>query len=1208
MIDRKLLLEDTRRLATTLVDDLRTRTDEVEEVRTFVRGEYSRAEAAGRTERAYEDWREDLLAQVAVAWVLATVFVRFCEDNGLVETPLLSGPGQRRELARDHRVGWLGENPALGDREWLEEGFGRYAKIDATAELFGDRNPLHQFGPSADGARALLELWWRTDEDGQLVHDATDEGLDTRFLGDLYQDLSDHAKKTYALLQTPVFVEEFILDRTLDPAIETFGLDQVRMIDPTCGSGHFLLGAFDRLLGWWRDREPATPTTVLAQKALDAVNGVDVNPFAASIARFRLLVTALKAAKVERLDDAPAFRINVAVGDSLLHGTRPGQMVGLLDEDDPLLRHSYQAEDRERADELLRAGRYHAVVGNPPYITVKDPALGAAYRARYDTAHRKFSLGVPFTERFFDLTASAEAGSEAGYVGMITANSFMKREFGKKLIEEYLASEVDLTHIIDTSGAYIPGHGTPTVILFGRDRKPVGDTTRAVLGIRGEPGAPAVPEEGLVWTAITRQVDYPGSESEFVSVEDVERHAYAEHPWSLQGGAAPHVLSAVTTAATRQLEELVSAIGVVGISGHDDTMLLPPDVPNRQSLEADVVRPLVEGTVVRDHVVAPRLAAYFPYNEGRLRELHEIPAWHHWLWPFRSVLGNRATFGKSTYFLEGRPWWEWHQIALGRVQVPLSIVFAFVATHNHFVLGRGGEVFNRSAPVIKLPEGASEDEHLGLLGLLNSSTAGFWMKQVFHNKGEGGGARVDAGYAAMGAEAWRDTYEFDGTKLKQFPLPEDRPLTRAHQLDALAKELSEALPTAVAERAAPTRATLDESRERVTSLRARMVALQEELDWECYRLYGLLDDDLTVPTGEPPEVQKGERAFEIVLARRMAAGEVETTWFERHGSNPITELPNHWPGSYREVVERRIELIEQDRTLGLLERPEYKRRWYWDSFDKLAKQALRKWLLDRLEAPELWSSPQLSTAARLADRLRPDSEFVEVARLYAGSKDVDLAAVVEELALGEAVPHLAALRLKPAGLRKRRVWEQVWDLQRREDAIDSRAELPADHPDHLDAAAAEVEKKDLGKIPVPPKYTSGDFAKTVYWRLRGKLDVPKERFVLYPDTRLGSDATPVLGWAGWDHLQQARALAAHYNARRDEGAESDELVPLLAGLAELVPWLKQWHNDVDPEFGQRMGDFFDGFVDTQARDLGVTRDDLAAWEPVRNTRSGRRSR
>ena len=67
---------------------------------------------------------------------------------------------------------------------------------------------------------------------------------------------------------------------------------------------------------------------------------------------------------------------------------------------------------------------------------------------------------------------------------------------------------------------------------------------------------------------------------------------------------------------------------------------------------------------------------------------------------------------------------------LRRLRTPMSIVFGEVATHNHFVLDRGGQVFKQTAPLIKLSPDASEDEHLALLGLLNSSTACFWMKQV----------------------------------------------------------------------------------------------------------------------------------------------------------------------------------------------------------------------------------------------------------------------------------------------------------------------------------------------------------------------------------------------------------------------------------------------------------------------------------------------
>ena len=100
----------------------------------------------------------------------------------------------------------------------------------------------------------------------------------------------------------------------------------------------------------------------------------------------------------------------------------------------------------------------------------------------------------------------------------------------------------------------------------------------------------------------------------------------------------------------------------------------------------------------------------------------------------------------------------------------------------------------------------------------------------------------------------------------------------------------------------------------------------------------------------PPEgLELGERAFEIVLARRMAAGEVQTTWFERHGSTPITEIPHHWPAAYRELIERRILTIDDDPTIRLIEQPEYKRRWNTEPWDEQLEAALEKWLLDRIE-------------------------------------------------------------------------------------------------------------------------------------------------------------------------------------------------------------------------------------------------------------------
>ncbi len=139
----------------------------------------------------------------------------------------------------------------------------------------------------------------------------------------------------------------------------------------------------------------------------------------------------------------------------------------------------------------------------------------------------------------------------------------------------------------------------------------------------------------------------------------------------------------------------------------------------------------------------------------------------------------------------------------------------------------------------------------------------------------------------------------------------------------------------------------------------------------------------------------------------------------------------------------------------------------------------------------------------------------------------------------------------------------------------------------------------VSKIPVPPKYQSKDFIKTDVWRLRGGLDVPKERWISYPGCERGADGSLVIAWAGWNHLQQATALAGYYMDMKDsEGWEPTRLQPLLASLLELVPWLEQWHNELDPAFGARMGDYYRSFVTEEARALGFTLDDLRDWKPA----------
>ena len=354
-----------------------------------------------------------------------------------------------------------------------------------------------------------------------------------------------------------------------------------------------------------------------------------------------------------------------------------------------------------------------------------------------------------------------------------------------------------------------------------------------------------------------------------------------------------------------------------------------------------------------------------------------------------------------------------------------------------------------------------------------------------------------------------------------------------------------------------------------------MISEQEELDWEVYRLYGLIEEDLTYGDGEAPKLTLGERAFEIALAR---SGE-ETAWFERHGSTPVIEIPVNWPPAYQEIVQRRLDLIATHSFIRLLEKPEYKRRWSQEPWGKRQERALRGWLLDRLEDRRFWFDAAgvavPKSVGQLADEVTHAPDIVSVLALWEGRPDVAVTDSLVRLLEDEVVPFLAADRYKDSGLRKRDAWEETWAKQRREDA---------------------GEKVD--DIQVPPKYTSADFHNPSYWRARGKLDVPKERFILYSGVRRQGDSAPLLGWAGWDHAQQALALAAIINDREQEGWDDERLVPLVAGLAELQPWVEQWHTEVIPEYGASYAEICRGELDQRAAQVGKTVGELAAWRPA----------
>jgi hypothetical protein len=392
----------------------------------------------------------------------------------------------------------------------------------------------------------------------------------------------------------------------------------------------------------------------------------------------------------------------------------------------------------------------------------------------------------------------------------------------------------------------------------------------------------------------------------------------------------------------------------------------------------------------------------------------------------------------------------------------------------------------------------------------------------------------------------------------------------ASRIDAMARS-REAVSSVLANSSQPIDA-LATARQRDRALFERMVALQEDLDWALYAQLGLIEDTAALDAAaakldsnaEWYRLAPGHRPFELVMAKSGAA----TTWFERNGYT-TTALPEDHP--LKELIAARVAVIERNAQVAFIERPEFKRRWGVRDWDAEVRAACEAVILDAVEA-ELKREPAARSLRELSAPLLKSERMRAVMDVCFAGDDRPLDRVAE-LVARESVPYLAAMRFTAAGWEKRGAWERCWALQRREDAGES-----------------------VGAIEVPPKYDAKDYRDARWWSLRGRLDVARERFISYPGATTDDDASPLYGWAGWNHRERADALAALYQSRKlDAGWSGEPLVALLAGLNELVPWLLQWHNAPEDGAEQGSGEAYAAFVSEEGREQGVTREQLSQW-------------
>src|ERR1035437_467313 len=419
-----------------------------------------------------------------------------------------------------------------------------------------------------------------------------------------------------------------------------------------------------------------------------------------------------------------------------------------IDVDDQLARHHRKGllmlGDADKTLAFVRAKLAEDVQGAPYRRDIEEgirqfvadvasnPEKRELYRERWKrVCHMKFQLVSPFFDLSFGLLRNG------GQLGFIVSNAFAKREFGQPLVEDFFPT-VDLQKVVDCSGLMFPGHGTPTCIVFGANRKP--DEQKPIRVAALPPGGGDLrtpPEDSSVWHTLAAQHNNPEFINEKVVVSDRKRSEMSKWPWTFDVGAAPTKVAINANCNNSLRDFLFADVGFMFVVGRNEIFMLPPDVPRRLNLDCDLFKRLNVGDEIRNFELRGTNILLFPYDPIGLKLLKFIPASSEarYFALFAHELSERPTFS-GTFGSDGREPYQFHQLPIERAKNPKSISLAQIATHIHAVFDQDACAFNEKAPLLKLQPSASDNDHHLLSALLNSSAALFWLKQICFSKRE----------------------------------------------------------------------------------------------------------------------------------------------------------------------------------------------------------------------------------------------------------------------------------------------------------------------------------------------------------------------------------------------------------------------------------------------------------------------------------------
>lgn len=543
-------------------------------------------------------------------------------------------------------------------------------------------------------------------------------------------EVKPEVRKAGGVFYTPSYIVDYIVKNTVGRLLENKTPTQVsklRVVDPACGSGSFLIGAYQYLLDWhekyYLENDPTSytkgknPALVAADGGgwrltnaerkrilVNNIYGVDIDPQAVEVTKLSLLLKLLETTSgqlsfgFERI--LPDLGHNIRCGNSLI-GWDYFQNQIFPDENE--LRRINPFDWQHAFPEVFVQGGFDTVIGNPPYVRQEDLTSDKPYyKSIYKVYNGTADLYTYFIEKGVNVLR------EGGQFGYIVANKWLRAKYGFEL-REWMRQQC-IEEITD----------------FG-DLKVFSTATTYPCILRISKQDP----HNQPWVTTVETLDFTSLE-EYVSENGAfaDQTRFGQELWSLSTVAVQDLMDKITINSTPLIEYINGIMRRGIVTGFNNAFVID-DLTRKRIIDEDprseeIIKPFLEGKDIKRYGLEPK-EKYILFTRRGI-DIKLYPGVYSHLHNFKDQLVPRPKTKSSVGWKGRKPGdYEWYEIqdtiAYYQDFEKPKITWGNLAQKPKFTMDFEGFYINAPSVIIPL-----EDYYL--LGILNSSITDFFMREV----------------------------------------------------------------------------------------------------------------------------------------------------------------------------------------------------------------------------------------------------------------------------------------------------------------------------------------------------------------------------------------------------------------------------------------------------------------------------------------------